>query len=417
MSDGPGVPGASRKTGVPLVIAAHGTRVEPGADECLRTVARVQRMLPDVDVRAGFVELTDPPIADALADVLARSADKQAVVVPLMLGSGGHVKSDIPEAITAGRLRVPGSAVVYGRHLGPDPRLRRVLVERAREAAAEWPLAETSAVILGRGTSLAQTNADHARLARLITEEAGFARAHLAFIQVTHPTLGEGLDEAYGAGARRIVVVPNYLFAGKLQNWTREQTAAWSQAHPDADVRIAGLIGDCDELATVVVERYHEALGRLQPGHGSPAYLAGLMLAGREVLVVGGGTVADRRVPILLEAGARVRLVAPEVTEGLAELAARGEIAWERRTFAGDLGQPWYVLALTDSPATNAEVARLAADARVFCVRGDDATGGTARTPAVGTVGGLTVGVLGDRTPQRSARARDAAVKAVGELD
>lgn len=402
----------------PLVIAGHGTRVDPGAEECFRFVERVRGLLPGVDVSVGFVELTPPTIDAALADALARADEPHAVVAPLMLGTGGHVQSDIPAAIEAGRRTRPGATVAYARHLGADPRLRRALLLRAREALGDWAASEATVVVLGRGTSLPDTNADHARLTRLVVEEGGFERAIAGFIQVTRPSLPDALSEAYGAGARRIVVLPNYLFPGMLQQWTAQEVSAWLGEHPDAEVRIAGVIGDCDELAAVVVDRYREAAGDPGAGSGSPAYLAGLMLAGRDVLVVGGGSVAERRVARLLDAGASVRLVAPTVTPALRDRVDAGEIRWVADDFADDLfGEPWYALALTDTPEVNARVAELAERARIFCVRGDDARGGTARTPAVGRTSGMTVGVLGDRTPRRSALARDAALRAIAETD
>ena len=57
-----------------------------------------------------------------------------------------------------------------------------------------------------------------------------------------------------------------------------------------------------------------------------PPYPVGLRLGGRRVLVVGGGHVAQRRVPALLAAGAEVVLVSPQVTPALEGLA--GEITW-----------------------------------------------------------------------------------------
>jgi len=60
-------------------------------------------------------------------------------------------------------------------------------------------------------------------------------------------------------------------------------------------------------------------------------YLLGLRLDGRRVLVVGGGAVATRRIPALLDAGADVELVSPEVTASLEDLAAAGRIRWSRR--------------------------------------------------------------------------------------
>ena len=147
---------------------------------------------------------------------------------------------------------------------------------------------------------------------------------------------------------------------------------------------------------------------------GSPVYLAGLDLRGRRVLVAGAGGVAERRVSALLDAGADVLLVAPTATPALAGLAASGRLRWERRrVLDADVDGAWFVQALTDDPATNAALVESAALRRVFCVRGDDGRSGTARTPASGATAGLTIGVVGDRNPRRSAAARDAALDAV----
>jgi uroporphyrin-III C-methyltransferase/precorrin-2 dehydrogenase/sirohydrochlorin ferrochelatase len=144
-----------------------------------------------------------------------------------------------------------------------------------------------------------------------------------------------------------------------------------------------------------------------QGGQGE-AYLLGLRLRGRRVLVVGGGTVAARRVPRLLAAGADVVLVSPSVTPALEELAALGRIDWWRRPYAGgDCAGAWLVIACTSRPEVNAAVAEAAEANRTWCVRADDAGGSTAWTPASGTSGDTSVGVLsGD--PRHSAAIRDA---------
>jgi uroporphyrin-III C-methyltransferase / precorrin-2 dehydrogenase / sirohydrochlorin ferrochelatase len=141
-------------------------------------------------------------------------------------------------------------------------------------------------------------------------------------------------------------------------------------------------------------------------------YLAGLVLTGRKVVVVGGGHVAQRRVSGLLGAGADVTVVSLDVTPALEGLA--GELTLVLREFTEtDLDGAWYVVAATDDPAVNARVVA-AADARhTFCVRADDALGGTAWTPAVGHHGTVTVGVLGNREPRKSASLRDDIVTAL----
>jgi uroporphyrin-III C-methyltransferase/precorrin-2 dehydrogenase/sirohydrochlorin ferrochelatase len=137
-------------------------------------------------------------------------------------------------------------------------------------------------------------------------------------------------------------------------------------------------------------------------------YLLGLRLNGRTVLVVGGGTVAGRRVPALLEAGADVLVVSPELSPSLHALVLAGRIRWEPRGYAaGDGSGTWLICACTDDLAVNTAAAADAEAARIWCVRADDAEASAAWTPASGQAGDVQVGVLsGD--PRRSAGIRDA---------
>ncbi|NPC96350.1 uroporphyrinogen-III C-methyltransferase [Nocardioides sp. zg-DK7169] len=145
-------------------------------------------------------------------------------------------------------------------------------------------------------------------------------------------------------------------------------------------------------------------------------YPSGLILTARRVLVVGGGHVAQRRIPALIAAGADVHVVSPEVTPAIEGLVGSGEVTWHRRRFAPlDLDGAWYALATTDDPEVNAQVCAAAEADRIFCVRADDARGGTAWTPAVGRHAGVTVAVLGNRDPRRSAGVRDEVLEGLRE--
>ena len=105
-----------------------------------------------------------------------------------------------------------------------------------------------------------------------------------------------------------------------------------------------------------------------------------LDLRDRPVLVVGAGAVGTRRALALAAAGARVRVVAPQPSEALTGV----EI--ERREYrVDDLDGVWLVLACTSDPEVNAAVAAAARDRQIFCVRADDASGGTARSFAADT--------------------------------
>jgi uroporphyrin-III C-methyltransferase/precorrin-2 dehydrogenase/sirohydrochlorin ferrochelatase len=137
-------------------------------------------------------------------------------------------------------------------------------------------------------------------------------------------------------------------------------------------------------------------------------YPLGLRLNGRKVVVVGGGQVAQRRVPGLLAAGARVTVVSPWLRPALEGMVSADEITWLDRGYRrADVAEAWYVLAATDDPQVNAAVARDAEEQRVFCARADDARESTAWTPASGRHDGVTVAVHADRDPRRAATVRD----------
>ncbi|MGB2978430.1 MAG: CbiX/SirB N-terminal domain-containing protein [Propionicimonas sp.] len=390
----------------PLVIAGHGTRDQAGAALCAELVQRVRGLLPDVRVEAGFVELTPPGIDTALAEVLTTSST--AVVVPLMIGTGGHVREDIPEAIEAGRRAHPDATVVYTRHLGSPRGLIEAVRQRIDSAVGDWDAAEVAVVVVGRGCSVTEANADHVRLGRILFELGGYHRVVPAFIQVARPSVADALSEAYTVGARRLVIMPNFLFPGRLATWVAQQAAAWQADFPEAEVRIAGVIGPCGELAELVAQRYREGALRVRAAAGSPSYLAGLLLNGRRVVVVGGGCVSRRRVPKLVTAGAQVTVVSPFLHQSLVGLAEAGALTWLARGYEpGDLAGAWYAMAATDSPTINAAVAAEAEAQRTFCVRVDAAEAGTAWTPATGELDGVTIAAIASHDPLRSRRLRD----------
>ncbi|KNB49809.1 uroporphyrinogen-III C-methyltransferase [Streptomyces caatingaensis] len=142
------------------------------------------------------------------------------------------------------------------------------------------------------------------------------------------------------------------------------------------------------------------------------AYPVGLRLAGRRVVVLGGGQVAQRRLPALLAAGADVVLVSPSATPSVEAMAEAGELRWERRPYRqGDLEGAWYALISTDDPEANRIASAEAESRRVWAVRSDDAEAATAWTPATGRSEGVTVAVLTGQDPRRSAAVRDAVVE------
>ncbi|MEV0127952.1 uroporphyrinogen-III C-methyltransferase [Dactylosporangium sp. NPDC050688] len=138
-------------------------------------------------------------------------------------------------------------------------------------------------------------------------------------------------------------------------------------------------------------------------------YPLGLVLNGLRVLVVGGGAVATRRVPALLDAAADVVLVSPHITPALQAHVDAGRVTWRARRFEpADIDDVWLVHVAVSDPAAAATISELAAARRIFCVRADDRHAATAWTPAVTRQGPVTVAVLGGGDPARAVAVRDA---------
>jgi uroporphyrin-III C-methyltransferase/precorrin-2 dehydrogenase/sirohydrochlorin ferrochelatase len=136
------------------------------------------------------------------------------------------------------------------------------------------------------------------------------------------------------------------------------------------------------------------------------AYLVGLRLTGKKVVVVGGGTVAQRRLPLLVANGADVHVITRSATPAVEVMDG---ITLTLREFRdGDLEAAWYAIAATDDPDVNAAVVAEAESRQIFCVRADIAREGTAVTPASFEYEGLSVGVLAGGEHRRSAAIRSA---------
>lgn len=134
-----------------------------------------------------------------------------------------------------------------------------------------------------------------------------------------------------------------------------------------------------------------------------------LKLEGRRVVVVGAGKVAQRKVVGLVEAGARVRLVAPAATEKLATLGGVGRIEWRQRTFEDeDVAGALLVFAATDDREVNRHVAERAREAGALVNVVDDPEGSDFSNPAVGWAGPIAVSVsTSGGSPTLAARLRD----------
>jgi sirohydrochlorin cobaltochelatase len=242
-----------------LLIAGHGTRDEAGARELHALAGRVRELDPGLRVASGFIELSPPPVTVAAADLVAAGA-RDVIVVPLMLLAAGHAKNDIPALLVRCRSEHPGVRFRYGRDLGLHPDLLAVVDDRLADAVPVEERAATAVLLVGRGASDPDANADLAKLGRLLWEGRPWPLVEVCYAGITAPLVPEGLDRLWRLGASRIVAMPYLLFGGRLEARVHTQCAEFAAAHPEVEVCVADHLGPDDRVARLVLARYREAI-------------------------------------------------------------------------------------------------------------------------------------------------------------
>ncbi|MFF8590420.1 sirohydrochlorin chelatase [Streptomyces sp. NPDC015220] len=239
-----------------LVLVAHGSR-DPRARIAVEALMeRVRELRPRLPVHLGHIELNEPLLPGALA----RLGDAEAVLVPLLLSPGHHVKHDIPGAAAAAPARTRVAAP-----LGPHPLLVETLYARLAEAGWRTPAdratRRASAVVLAAaGSRDPDSAADTRRTARLLAERIGVPVVP-AYASAAAPTVPDALRALAARGRHRTAVASCFTAPGRFATQCAEAAPGIAAAP----------LGDHPAMARLVLHRYEQALTTRQP-HPSRAH-------------------------------------------------------------------------------------------------------------------------------------------------
>jgi sirohydrochlorin ferrochelatase len=249
-----------------LFLAGHGSRDPEGTREFLGLVDLLRAHEPGRIIECGFLEFARPVITEGIECCVARGA-QNIVVLPGMLMAAGHAKNDIPSEIHEARRRHPGVRFHYGTHLHLHPKVLELCclrLEEAERAAQPCDRHHTLLLVVGRGSSDPDANADVCKLARLLGEGMDYGWSTACYIGVTTPLLAEALQRCQSMGFARILVFPFFLFTGVLEKRIRQQTMAFAGNHRETEFLCAGYLAAHPLLHEAFTERAEEAV------HGSP---------------------------------------------------------------------------------------------------------------------------------------------------
>jgi len=243
-----------------VLLVGHGSRREKSNEQVRELAAELEERL-GIPVDAGFIELAEPSISEAIAGL--SGAVSEITVVHLSLFAASHVKNDVPLALEQARSEYPEMTFNNGAHLGVHPAILDLLDERARAVAAEMGVdreADDVAVVLcARGSSDPDSNADVHKLARLLYEGREFTRVEASFIGVTEPLLDETLAGIAKHRPDAVVVVPYMLGDGVLTGRIKDGAREFDEDYPYVDAAPGEPLGTDSRLLDVLGDRWQEA--------------------------------------------------------------------------------------------------------------------------------------------------------------
>ena len=245
-----------------VLVCGHGSRDPHAIEEFGALAERLTPRFSGWPVEHGYLEFARPVLREALDRLVERGA-RRILAVPGMLFAAGHAKNDIPSVLNTYRAGHEGLTVEYGRELGLDTRMIRAAGARVGEALAaaeDVPLHETLLVVVGRGASDPDANANVAKVTRMLWEGLGFGWAETAYSGVTFPLVEPALEKAARLGFRRIVVFPYFLFTGVLVDRIYAAADAVAARHLEVDFVKAPYLADHPLVLDTLVERVHEIL-------------------------------------------------------------------------------------------------------------------------------------------------------------
>ncbi|MGW3092111.1 sirohydrochlorin chelatase [Streptomyces sp. NPDC001102] len=242
-----------------LVVVAHGSR-DPRALSTVRALLeRVRERRPGLPVHLGHIELNEPLLPDTLAGLGGR----EAVLVPLLLSRGYHIKRDIPEMAAASdaHARVAGA-------LGPHPLLVDALYARLVEAGwrtrTDEETRRASAVVLAAaGSRDPESRVDTGRTADMLAERLGVPVVP-AYATTSAPTVPDAIRALAARGRHRVAVASYFTAPGRFATECAE-AAPWIASAP---------LGTHPAMAELLLHRYDNALrgaGNCAASHTQPA--------------------------------------------------------------------------------------------------------------------------------------------------
>jgi sirohydrochlorin cobaltochelatase len=244
-----------------VLFVGHGSKDLEGNQEVRNFIELVSKEMPNLLVEACFLEFETPTIEQGIDTCVAKGADVVAVI-PIILLPAGHSKIHIPAAIDEAKQKHPHIQFIYGRPIGIHENVLEILSSRLNEVGIEEEkvYADTALLVVGRGSSDSDANSDLHKLTRMLWEKLNVKWVETAFMGVTDPLIEEGVERCIRLGAKRVVILPYFLFTGVLIKRMENIVEQCKETYPQHQFQLAEYFGFHPKLQEILKDRAEEAL-------------------------------------------------------------------------------------------------------------------------------------------------------------
>ena len=296
-----------------VLVVGHGTRKPSGQQQLKELVEQMRRIEPSWRMEASFLELAEPTIEQAI-EGLAAQGFRRIVVVPILLFTAAHAKSDIPDAVTEVAAKCGITVVGQTPSLGTAQEVIALSNRRYIEITSQaqergcpeghcgygYPQAcaevcpvrgkspcRVALAMVGRGTSDPEALAHMRRFTDLVAEQRSLAWVSTGFFAGGVPSVDELLAQAAALRPAdptdptdptssisssefstnptcdTVVIQPHLLFEGELMDQLRARVQRWRQESPDREWVLARCLGADEGLAGVFIEFIRSHISQL----------------------------------------------------------------------------------------------------------------------------------------------------------
>lgn len=251
-----------------VLFVGHGSRLEAGNEEVRQFVEQTKTYIdPALLVETCFLEFASPNIEDGIQLCVERGAD-EVHVIPIILLHAGHSKMHIPAEIEHAREHFPDVRFTYGQTIGIHEEIFEILKSRLTEVGfnPDEKYDDTAILLIARGGSDPYANGDFYKITRLLWEKLDVPIVESAFMGVTTPSVEQGVERCIRLGAKKIVMLPYFLFTGVLMERMAKMVQQFTEQYEDVDFLLANYFGYHPNLKKVLLERMDQALDGTSTG-------------------------------------------------------------------------------------------------------------------------------------------------------